>query len=248
MRWAVEIQGTSLERRNLSDLLSGLGYSIIDGVDHIAVTSPSLDAHSSTGEVWIEAKKIREAMKGPANIDPQFTLGAVINYATGEPIRHLFLEAESGRFVVTGAATLTVAPPVGLSGEAHDAWKAARMESEYQVKLESQRARLEPVFREPRASKVLDLLERERHSGETLYKIYELVEEHPSQRKQLLRQFGVSQHEFDRFRDAVHNPVVSGEFARHAYHDQPRTNDPMTRGEAETFIVQLAHRWLASVR
>jgi hypothetical protein len=143
---------------------------------------------------------------------------------------------------------LTVSPPAGLSKEALVAWKASREEQEYQEKLESQRSKLEPAFREPRASKILELLKRESHSGETLYKIYELVEGHPRKRKQFQAQFGVPKDEFDRFADAVHNPVVSGDLARHAYDDQPQTKNPMTIHEAEQFVVDLAKRWLASFR
>ncbi len=50
------------------------------------------------------------------------------------------------------------------------------------------------------------------------------------------------------FSDAVHNPVVSGDLARHAYEKDPKTSNPMTIREAETFVMQLAERWLASVR
>lgn len=249
MKWAVEIQKTSLERRNLADLLSGLGFSVVDGIDFVAFTSSSFDAMGTNGEVWAEAKKLRDAITGPAKVDSDFTLGAVIDYTTGEPKRHFFVEPEPARNTFSGGdATLTLSPPNGLSEEALAAWKAAAVEQEYEATLESQRSRLEPAFREPRASRVLELLQRERHSGETLYKIYELVEGHPSKRKQFHARFGISKDEFDRFADAVHNPVISGDLARHAYDDKPRTKNPMTMHDAEAFVVRLAERWLASVR
>jgi hypothetical protein len=43
MKWAVEIQETSLERRNLEDLLNGLGFALIDGIQFPAFTSPEID-------------------------------------------------------------------------------------------------------------------------------------------------------------------------------------------------------------
>ncbi|MCK5680853.1 hypothetical protein KAI46_08605 [bacterium] len=249
MKWAVEIQNTSLERRNLADLLSGLGFSVMVDIDSIALTSSSFDSLETYKDVWAEAKKLRQAITGPANIDSDFTLGAVIDYTSIEPKRHFFLEVESGQFTISGGhAILTVSPPVGLSEEKLEAWKAARIEQEYQAKLESQRSRLEPAFLETRAAKMLDLLQRKQHNGESLYKIYELVEGHPSKRKQFQIQFEISKNEFDRFADAVHNPVVSGDLARHAYNNQPRTKNPMTIYSAEGFVVQLAERWLASVR
>lgn len=249
MKWAVEIQKTNLERRNLADLLSGLGFTVVDGIEFVAFTSPSFDALGTYGEVWDEAKMLRNAITGPANIDSDFTLGAVIDYTTAEPKRHFFLEVESAEMKFSvGHVTLTVSPSAGLSEEALVGWKASREEQEYQAKLESQRSTLEPAFREPRASKVLELLNLESHSGETLYKIYELVEGNPLRRKQFQARFGISNDEFDRFGDAVHNPVVSGDLARHAYDDQPRTKNPMTIHDAEQFVVELAKRWLASVR
>jgi len=74
-----------------------------------------------------------------------------------------------------------------------------------------------------------------------------LAEGHPSQRKTFQSQFGISDVEFKRFSDVVHNPVVSGSLARHAYEDKPKTPNPMSMVEAKTFVVGLAMRWLASL-
>ena len=45
-----------------------------------------------------------------------------------------------------------------------------------------------------------------------------------------------------------HNPIVSGELARHAYADKPKTENPMTFSEAKNFIQRLVNKWLASIR
>lgn len=252
MKWAVEIKKTSLERRNLADLLSGLGFSVVEGIDFVAFTSSSFDALGTSGEVWTEAKKLRDAITGPAKVDSDFTLGAVIDHTTSEPKRHTFVETECLRNTsVFYSPTVTVSPPNGLSEEALATWNADRVEQEYQATLESQRSRLEPAFREPRASRVLELLQRKPHRGETLYKIYELIEEKPKKgekRTKFNTGFGISDDEFNRFRDAVHNPAVSGDLARHAYDEKPKTTNPMTMREAEAFVVRLAERWLASIR
>lgn len=249
MKWAVEIKTTKLQRRNLTDLLSGLGYDVLDIASGVAFTSSSLDSLITPAEVWSEAKRLRAAMTGPAEIDPDFTLGAVVDCSTREPKRHYFLEAQSGQLTVTGGiATLTVSPPSGLSEEELAKWKAARAEQEYQAKLESQRSKLEPVFRSNNAAKILELLRREDQTGETLFKVYELVEGHPSNRKSLHARFGIAETEFDRFSDAVHNPAVSGDLARHAYHKRPKTSRPMTFGEAKAFIDRLVRDWFAAIR
>jgi hypothetical protein len=112
---------------------------------------------------------------------------------------------------------------------------------------EAQRAKLVPAFREPRAIKLLQLLNRDSHTGESLNKIYELAEGHPSRRKEFDEHFGISEVEFRRFADAVHNPVVSGELARHAYEDKPKTVNPMSIAEAESFAMEIARRWLSSL-
>ena len=95
---------------------------------------------------------------------------------------------------------------------------------------------------------MLELLNRDEHNGESLYKIYELAEGHLSNRKVFQVQHGVSPDDFDRFRDAVHNPRVSGDQARHAIGENPRTSNPMTIHETERFVRSLAEAWLASVR
>jgi hypothetical protein len=62
-------------------------------------------------------------------------------------------------------------------------WQAMHAEQEYQSRLEALLSRLEPAYREPRAAKVLELLNRDTHTGESLYKIYELAEGQPSGQK-----------------------------------------------------------------
>ena len=85
MKWAVEIQKSGLGRRNLGDLLTGLGFQLVDSIEFDVFTSPSLDRYDTAGEVWSEAKRLREAFTGPAEIDPGFTLGSVIDYSTDPP-------------------------------------------------------------------------------------------------------------------------------------------------------------------
>jgi hypothetical protein len=92
------------------------------------------------------------------------------------------------------------------------------------------------------------MLKRNSHTGGSLYKIYELAEGHPFRRKEFHKRFGISEIDFKRFSDAVHNPAVSGELARHAYEEKPKTENPMTIAEAKSFVVTIANRWLDSLR
>lgn len=249
MNWAIEIQNTTLERRNLADLLSGLGFTLIDGIQFPAFTSPEIGRCCTAAEAFEIAKRLRTAFTGPAQIDPKFALGSVIDHSLTPPRRHAFLEVRSAVHKVSvGTPTITVSPAAGLSADEFEKWHRAWMEQEYQAKLEEQRAKLEPAFRDSRAAKVLELLSIENPSGETLYKIYELAGGHHTTRNTFHAQFGISKDDFNRFKDAVHNPSVSGDWARHAYHATPKTNNPMSRGEAETFVRSVATRWLQYVR
>lgn len=251
MKWAFQIERTTLDRRNLLDLLDSIGYQPADvpGLDS-AFWSKTLEACVNAGEVWEEVKRIRDLVSEVTEIDPEFILGPVIDLSLREPKRHHFLEIKSGIIVTTGidAILLTESPPVNLSEEQLAEWNRRKDEQEYQDKLEAQRAKLVPAFREPRAVKLLQLLKRDSHTGESLYKIYELAEGHPSRRKEFHEHFGISEVEFRRFADTVHNPVVSGELARHAYEDKPKTVNPMSIVEAESFVVGIARRWLSSLR
>jgi hypothetical protein len=187
-------------------------------------------------------------MVSVAEIDQEFAIGAVLDMSSEPPKANIFLEVESLTMTMTmGSPTLTVLPPAGLSEEQLAEWTNRRAEQEYQSKLAAQKAKLLPAFREPRAVKLLQLLKQKSHTGESLYKIYELAEGHPSQRKRFQDRFGIAELEFKRFTDAVHNPVVSGELARHAYEDKPKTPNPMSMPEAQSFVVGLAMRWLASL-
>ena len=250
MRWAIQIERTTLDRRNLFDLLNSLGYQPADvpGLE-IVLCSKSLEACINAGEVWEEAKRLRELISEVTEIDPEFVLGPVFDLSSGVPKGRHFLEVEpiicktSMRTV-----TLTVSPPDDLSAEQLAEYNRRQTEQEYQAKLEAQRAKLVPAFREPRAVKLLQLLKRDPHTGESLYKIYELAEGHPSRRKEFHARLGISEVEFRRFTDAVHNPVVSGELTRHAYEDKPKSANPMSIAEAESFVVDIARRWLFSLR
>jgi len=249
MKWAVEIQNTALDRRNLIDLLDGLGFAVIDGAQFPAFTSPTIDTCDTAAEVFEQAKQLRAAFTGPAHIDPAFRLGSVIDFSFDPPRQHGFLEAElAGMGISAVSATLTIAPPKGLSPSEMARWEADQAELEYQVKLERQRSKLEPAFLNSRASKVLELQSAAKLSGETLYKVYELAEGHPTNRDAFHAQFGVRSDQFRRFQDAVHNPKVSGDWARHAYEDKPRTTNPMSKTEAEEFVRQLIDEWLKQIR
>ena len=249
MKWEIEVQRTSLQRRNLVDLLAGLGFSLFDDVQLPAITSHEIDQCNSAAEVFELGKKVRTALSGPARIDPEFALGSVIEYSFVPPRRHAFLEPQGGTAKATGGvAELTIGPPPGLTASALEDWHMARAEQEYQAKLEAQRTKLEPAYLEPRAAKVIEYLAVKDPGAEVLYKIYELLEGHPNNRTAFHAQFGLSAHEFRRFADSVHNPTVSGDWARHAYPDTPKTTNPMSKSEAENFVRGMADRWLAHVR
>lgn len=249
VRWAVEIQKTTLERRNLEDLLCGLGFRVLEAEHSLVFVSEEMRRLATAAEAFELAKRVRAAMTGPSGVDSEFQLGSVLDFASDPPRRHAFLEIQSVVMrVSSGSATLTVGPPKGLSETELHAWKAKQAEREYQAKLERQRVRLEPAFRSARAEKVLSLLSQDDPSGETLYKIYELAEGHPTKRAAFQAQFGIDPAEFRRFQDAVHNPAVSGDWARHAYLDKPRSDQPMSRAEANQFVRGIAAKWLDSVR
>src|SRR5690606_12888465 len=95
------------------------------------------------------AKHLRDTFTGPTQIDPTFTLGAVIDYSSEPPNRHHFVEVKPLKMTITlGKPTINVLPPKELSGDELEKWKEKQAESEYQAKLEKQRAKLEPAYRD----------------------------------------------------------------------------------------------------
>jgi hypothetical protein len=93
MRWAIEIQSTGLEQRNLQDLLRRIGFELVHESPKMALTSVEIDHCSSAQEVYAAGKKLREKFIGSAKIDPDFKLGPVIDYSTSPVRRHAFAEA-----------------------------------------------------------------------------------------------------------------------------------------------------------
>ena len=251
MKWAIEIIKTGLGKKNLIDLLAVLGYSVQEEDQSLLIHSPLLENCTLPQEVMEKAMQIRDAFTGPANIDPEFTVGGIIDYSTDDPKRLDFLDAKSAKSAFTvGKPSLSVLPPQDLSEEELSKWHADREKQKYQSTLESQLDRLVPAFNSSRALQVLVLLSLEQQTGETLYKIFELMvgSKNLTMRTQFLNQFNITDHEFDRFKDAVHNPNVSGNWARHAIPGKLHSNNPMTNNEAEVFIRNLANRWLNHIR
>lgn len=249
MKWAVEIQKTSLEQRNLAELLEGLGFTLINGIEFPAFTSPDFNSCDNADDVIEKARYLRAAFIGPAEIDSEFRLGAVIDYSANPPFRSSFLEVEPLMMKTSvGNVTVSVSPPAGLSADELERWEEMQVEQQYQNKLENQRAKLEPAFLNSRATKVLELLSIENPTGETIHKIYELAEGYAGNRPAFHTQFGITSDQFKRFSDAVHNPNVTGDWARHARGKPLNSDNPMTKYEAIEFVRQIAAKWLEYVR
>jgi hypothetical protein len=253
MRWAVEIQGTRLERRNLEDLLHGMGFSLFEEERGLAISSRKFEQYYTSAEVHQIAKQLCEAFHSPVQptpIDAGFKLGCVIDFSTDPVQRDAFLEVQSAvhRHKVFFDAKLIVNPPADLSDAQRDQWWQEQKEAEYQAKLNSQRATLEPAFHNADAREVIKLLSRPDPDGVILFKIFELMRGQGTNTESFLRQFGISMDEFRRFEDVVHKPSVSGGWARHAVGTAKNSVEPMTKVEAESFIRHLSHKWLAFVR
>lgn len=249
MRWAVEIQSTSLSHRNLADLLDALGFTLSVNGNSLALTSPDIDLAEDASDALEIAKKLRDAFTGPAGIDFQFELGGVVDYSSDPARRHVLLEAKSiGLTISVGAPTVGIAPSMGLPADELKAWVLEKNETEYLTRLEAQLDRLVPAFVDERAGTVLRYLSEDQTTADQLYKVYELMEEHPGKRAEFQARFGISRDEFVRFQDAVHNPVVTGDWARHAYVKRPASDNPMSRSEAEAFVRTLANAWLRQLR
>lgn len=249
MKWAVEIQKSSLSRRNLADLFDGLGYELVESSDMLALTSPEWEKLDDAKEVWEDAEKVRAVMKGPAQTDSDFTLGEVVDYSTHPPRRTVIFRTSLPKLNITPFATVVeFGPSDDLSDAELVEWTERREEEKYQLELEAQLATLEPAFKEPKAARVLELFNLPHQDGQSLWKIYELIEDNAPDRNVVLSQLGTCRPEFERFSDAVHNERANGSFARHAKDEKLKTSGPMMPQEAEQYIRRIAKTWLARVR
>lgn len=248
MRWAIEIQATQLARRNLADLLGSIGFKLVDDASHLAFSSPALDKCDTEHEVYEIGKKVRASFTASATIDPYFRIGVVIDYSTAPPKRYAFAEPRNSVSASTSTSVMvTVLPPQGLTHEQLEKWKMDQEEVSYQAKLEAQLARLKPAFFSPKASKVLEMLAIKNPTGETVFKIYELMRGPASNAKVFGQQFGISNHEYHRFAEAVHLDSVTGDWARHAHGEPSKSGNPMTKEEAQAFVRRIASAWLKRV-
>lgn len=248
MRWAVKIEQTSLSERNLADILETLGFKREEIADCPVLAGDAFDACDGVVAAFELAKKVSQALSGASQVDPNFRLGAVFDLSRRPPSCCHLLEA---RGTVSpseqGQARLTVGPPAGLTSHAEAAWQVAQAEAQYQQHLHNQSVRAKACFRSAKVEKALVLLAESALTGEILYKVYELAEGHPKRRREFHKQMNISQSEFNRFKDAIHNPTVTGDWARHAYEDQPRTDRPMSRRDAERFVRAIVQQWIEAL-
>lgn len=245
MKWAVEIQKTNLPERNLRDLLSALGFALIEGIDYKAVTSDQINACNDASEVNVIAINLKTAF-ATAQVDPEIIFGAVLDFTQNPPGRHHFVQGASCiQFGIATATAIDLGPPHGSTDSQILKWEEEQKEAMYQARLLKQKSVLIPAFHDKRASKAIELLAVKSPSGEQVYKMYELAEGHPDNRKCFQNEFGISKETFDRFRDAVHSPSVSGDWARHAYdNDHLNSSNPMTTAEATLFATDVVRKWL----
>lgn len=251
MRWAIEIQKTSLDDRMLSNILKELKLNLIQGRNFSkAFSGPEIDTCETSQDAIEVARKVRSALK-IAEIDPEFSLGAVIDFSVDPPTSHHFLEVDSLIINVSFMpVTLTVSPPDGLSDEKKEEWIKNQEVQQFQVELNKKLSTLLPAYSNQNAAKVLELLSINPLTAQNIWKIYEYVrgtwfkgcDEH------VQRKYGFTKDDFDRFKDRIHNKTVSGDYARHATDEKPNSNNPMSKLEAEAFIRNLAMKWLATIR
>lgn len=251
MNWSVAIQSTGLEERNLGDILQALGYRMTNSPEGLVFSSDEMARCTAAADVFELAKKVRSVFLGSANIDEEFQLGNVVEYSCTPPRRHAFLEVASCVCHATGSsASITIGPPQSLNEEELAAWNREQEERNYQAQLQRQLERAVPTFHNENASLVLEFLNLKEQTGETLFKVFELMvgdADNERVKKRFLTSFGVSDEEFRRFSDAVHNRTVSGNWARHATMRQPKSGQPMSKAEAEAFVRRLVDEWLKSL-
>jgi hypothetical protein len=248
LRWGIELRESRLDDRLLSDLLASVGFRLTTSGDARVIVCEGLDLLDSAGEVWERAKQLARSFTGSASIDDEFAVGAVYDFSTDPPRRHVFAEGKVAALSVTvHAAAVTISPPPGLTHEEIERRKARVEEQRYQRELGAKTDRLLAVYSEPRAERVLALLAKEEQTGESLFKVYELMAGENRAERRFLRQFELDMDTIDRFKDAVHNASVTGDWARHATERRPRTDNPMSPEEAERFIRIVVERWISKV-
>ena len=249
MRWAIEIKKTSLQQRNLADLLQGIGFKLVDGVEYPALHSTDIDTCEKAEDAFGIAKFVCKTFKVVTRIDMDFDLGSVIDFSTTPPRRHAFLAVTDIAGTSDSRGIHITACPQDLTPDELEKWKADYKEREYQEKLERQREIFEPAFIDLNAAKVIELLSIVNPTGVILYKIYEIAEGRASNRETFHAEYGISRDSFNRFRDTVHNPSESGDWARHGVQQKPlRSINPMSKNEAEAFVRKIAYDWLNSIR
>lgn len=246
MLWSLVISDTSLDSRLLGDLLAELDIAVFQYEGRTEITSPSWDQVQTADEIWEIAKRLGDAIK-PVLASDTLQFAFIREWRNEAFVKnHSFWPTAS--LVATGHMTATGfgLPPAHFTDEQKAEWIAAQVEQRYQSELREKRTRLKAAYHDERAQKVMEILSEDVQTGLSLFKIYELIKGTQGTAK-FHAQFHISNDDFDRFRDAVHNPAVHGDFARHAIPGPPRTTNPMTQDEAISFVTDLANAWFKTL-
>jgi hypothetical protein len=246
--WIVEITKSSLPVEDLETILHSMGCVIARRPTNACVSHLHIDQHVTSEEAFAAAARVRAALRGPGLPDPEFEVGAVVDQSTGQ--RHYRMESAAGRITLTGhAVMLHIAATASLLPEEREAAQFRQAEAEHTRRLVLMSRNARAAYKRDEAKIVLELLQRPTFDSKAVWGVWESIKAcfRGHGEDACRNHFGISLDEFQRFKEAVQKPAVSGEWARHVVGQPPTTANPMSIAEAKEFIRRVAERWLDDV-
>ena len=245
MRWLVEISNIDADERLLADILASLKVKLHREDDKTYLLSDRFESLSTSSEVWKLAERVRDVTSEVSSTIPgasvSFSLGDLHEQKEdGSRSKHMFVSVSmAAQLKMTAhAVVVKVTPSTEISKEEKARLEAERREREYQEKLALVSSRVSSAFLDERALKVHRFLQQEL-TPQRRGHIMDLIQDDPGQD---LASFA-SKRNLSRFYRSINHPDVFGDESRHITSNEEPPPNPMSLGEAQTFVSNVADSW-----
>jgi hypothetical protein len=245
MKWGVEINTLSSNRRLLEDVLAALSVSIVEDSGELLLESEYFDVLSTSAEVHACASRIRsitdEVKRHSSDIDCAFSIGAVVERTPGGVSRHHFLTVSSAVHIhCAGHVTVIRGEPAKQPTDEERARQEQELQERRYADLRQKAlSRVVSAVRDDRALTIQQLLQEEL-TPQILGHIVDIIQDDMNGDLSGL----MSRNQQSRFYRSINHPEVFGQKARHIVSSHEPPPHPMNLAEASAFVRDVAEKWL----
>jgi len=234
MEWEVRVTGSKVVLGQLFDVLKDREPRLVRDGETFVLRATEFRSLADSGSVLARAKKIVEVLSGFARLELQSVESLEVSSVTrlrADGLRDYFLDAEPGRYRVTGV-------PISIVVQRADGTAEGRKPAEG-IAIWFPKAVLDPAM-----SQALRLRDSADLSWTDLYRIFEVIQAGLGDESGSVARGWATPDTVRRFRHSANSVAVAGDRARHGVERTEPPARPMTIDEARGFVDGLLRHWL----